>query len=180
MLSALLFAIAVNAIDVPPDFACVPYGDDFAFWVVPPEGWSCACHAEQTHGVAVALWPKNGAWPSSPALMYVAVSTKDEDTMEKLIAHDLEKFKTRNPDGIVQVGNELKDAKGEALPVRLTSGLKSGRFEAIAYAEQPHAFLLFGLTAKSKADLEAAMPAFSQLVRSYFMINDIRFNQPKK
>lgn len=51
--AAMLLLMVVghaSAVDVPPDHACVPYGVGFAFWVVPPSGWSCACHAERTHG----------------------------------------------------------------------------------------------------------------------------------
>jgi hypothetical protein len=105
--------------------------------------------------------------------MYVSVSKKTDGSIAKVIAEDEASFKLRNPEGVIARAEAIKTSDGTPLQVNLTSGLRRGRFEAIAYAELPTVVLIFGLTSKSQADRDAALPAFRALIGSYVKIDKV-------
>ena len=162
-----------GAADIPDGGTCVPYASTFAFMMSAPPGWSGMCHAEMVTGAAVAYWPTSSSWGDAASVMYVSVSGKTDGSLAKVIAEDEASFKQRNPEGVIVQGEAIKTSDGTPLRVNLTSGLRRGRFEAIAYAEQPTVVLIIGLTSKSQADRDAAMPAFRALIGSYVKIDHV-------
>jgi len=178
-LVALVVACTVTgplaAAPIPPGSSCIPYGSDWAFMMSAPPGWEGECNAEKSTGAVVVYWPVGGQWATAASVLYVSVYKKNGESLAQVIEHDLVAFKERNPEGVISDGQPVKTSDGALLPVKMTSGLRRGRFEAIAYADQPTVVLIIGLTSKTSEDREAAMPAFQALIESYVRIDKVEF-----
>jgi len=174
VMAILSIAVPANSKDVPSGGACLPYGEDYAFMIGALDGWSSACHVEQTYGVTVALWPTTSNWPDASQLMYVTVSKKAGESLDQFIEEDLQVFRKGNANGKIEVVPDSRSATGTLLPTRFTSGLTNGRYEAIAYAEQASVFLIFGFTAKTEKAFQSGMPAFKQLIKNYTPIDKVK------
>jgi hypothetical protein len=174
-----LLSSAHGGTPIPEGMSCIPYGSNWAFMMSAPRGWVGECHAEKSTGATVAYWPASGQWATSTSVMYVSVYSKNGESLAQVIEHDSASFKERNPEGVIADGDPIKASDGELLTVKLTAGLKGGRFEAIAYADQPTAVLIIGLTSKTETDRDSAMGAFRELIGRYVRIDKVQFENSK-
>ena len=164
---------ALAGTPVPEGHSCMPYGKDWAFMVSAPSGWQGECNAMDSIGAEVAYWPVGEEWGKGRSQLYVSVYRKDGLSVSDVIERDHADFAKRNPDGHVADAASIKSALGTELPVKLTFGLADGRFEAISYADQSTIVLIFGLSSRTAADRDAAMPKFRELIGSYLKIDKV-------
>lgn len=174
-LLSCLVAAPIQAAAIPEGGSCIPYGRNWAFMMSAPPGWVGECHAERTTGATVAYWPVGSAWGEAASVLYVSVSKKTDGSLAKVIAEDEASFRERNPDGVIARGDPIKTSDGTPLTVSMTSGLGNGRVEVIAYAEQASVVLIIGMTSRTEADRDLAMPAFRALIGSYMKIDKVEF-----
>ena len=173
LFSVLLLLVASvaqggQARDAEPG-ACIAYGDDWAFMIVPPPGWSLVCHVEDTLGVTVALWPSDSSWKDATAVMYVNPSGRSDpkESLQAFVNDEIGRFRKDNPGLKVENAEGLKTGDAAPILVRKLTGDRFGNHEAIAYVESKRIFAILVLTARSEAAFNSSFAAFERLVGSY-------------
>ncbi len=69
--------------------------------------------------------------------------------------------------GHAEKPDAITDKDGVSFILVAFTPAKSGKWEANAYAEEGRYYLVFTLSAKSKAEYDKAFPAFSEMVKNY-------------
>ena len=153
----------------------IVYGKDHAFGISAPKGWILDNSSGVSQGLHAVFYPKGGSWQESPAVMYAnTASRKSEgnETIEKLIAFDIGQFKSNNPDvKIADLGSFLTKDKKKAI----VKTFAYTQYEAVAYIEEETIIAMLVLTTRTEEQFKNSIPAFRELVSSYFfMTKDVR------
>lgn len=112
-------------------------------------------------------------------LIYTTVNYKADNggTLEKFIEVDVADFKAKSDKLQVTKADAITTAKGangkeRKAEVRYFTGDQFGNYESIAYIEEGKAIISFILTSQKKKDFESSLPAFKELVASYYFLTD--------
>ena len=158
--------------------AGIIYGAHHAFTVEAPPGWVLDNQAGQSSGLVAVFYRTGESWEHGTAVMYVNTSSPDSGEAAdplRVIADDSAHFVSEAPAISIRSAPSLRTSDGRVAYVRYFAGGPSGRYEAVAYVAEKTLTPMIVLTARTQAAFEAALPAFAQLVRSYwFMTSDVR------
>ncbi len=158
--------------------AGIVYGSHHAFTVEAPPGWVLDNQAGQPNGLVAVFYRTGESWEHGTAVMYVNTSSpdsgQDADPL-RVIADDSAHFVSEAPGISIRTAPSLHTSDGRIAYVRYFAGLPNGRFEAVAYVAEKTLTPMIVLTSRTRAAFEAALPAFAQLVGSYwFMTTNVR------
>jgi hypothetical protein len=154
------------------------YGDDHAFGLVVPQGWT----VDDTSGIGskirVVLYPKGQTWANAPTVMYVnPLHQKQEQrrTLRQMIEKDVADFKQQAPRGAVSSQAPLQTATGQPAEVRYFAHDGGPPTEAVAYVAEDQLVMLLVLQSRDSAGFQKNLPAFRSLVAGYrFVIGGIQ------
>jgi len=158
--------------------AGIIYGSHHAFTVEAPSGWVLDNQAGQSDGLVAVFYRTGESWEHGTAVMYVNTASPDSghdaDPLQ-VIADDSARFASEVPPVSERSAPSLSTRDGRAAHVRYFDGGPRGRYEAVAYIAEKTLTPMIVLTSRTRAAFEAALPAFAQLVGSYwFMTSDVR------
>lgn len=154
------------------------YGDDHAFGITPPEGWTVDDTSGLGSHIRVVLYPRGQKWDSAPTVMYVnPLHQKAESprTLREMIDRDVADFMKRSPKGRVTAGRPLRTGKAQVAEVRYFAPTGEAPLEAVAYVSEQDLVMLLVLSSRDGAGFRSGLPAFESLVTSYqFVAGGIR------
>jgi hypothetical protein len=154
------------------------YGDDHAFGIVVPRGWTVDDTSGINSKIRVVLYPKGQAWASAPTVMYVnPLHQKQEQrrTLRQMIEQDIADFRKQAPRGTVSSQAPLETAAGQPAEVRYFAPDGGAPTEAVAYVAEDQLVMLLVLQARDNAAFQKNLPAFRSLVAGYrFVIGGIQ------
>jgi hypothetical protein len=161
------------------------YGADHVFALSAPTGWLLDNSSGVEQGLHAVFYPKGSSWsPSSPKVMYANTVHKERSglpTLKDVMEDDLKGFRkhSRELETRDEPNLPTKDNKKQAL-VRYFHDKVNERYDEVAYIDESKVVVFLVLSAKSKKDYDDALPAFRQLVASYFFISDNVTFEPKQ
>lgn len=146
------------------------YGDDHAFGITPPEGWTVDDTSGLGSHIRVVLYPRGQQWSSAPTVMYVnPLHQKAEarKALPQMIDRDVAEFMKRSPKGRVTAGRPLRTGKAKVAEVRYFAPTGGPPLEAVAYVAESDLVMLLVLSSRDGGGFRNALPAFESLVASY-------------
>lgn len=172
---SLLFATAVNA-EIEKHAVPADKGMRMFWWpkLQVPAGWQQDIHNSYLYSVN-ALVQEGESFERAPAVIYAKAAYKPRepklDSLTSLIASDRGDFEKHVPGVRIEEVDALVTADGQKLRCFTffppDESAKDSSWERVAYGEEDDFYLIFTLSAHSRASYMAALGAFEQLVRSY-------------
>jgi hypothetical protein len=159
----------------------IVYGIDHAFGIVAPAGWVLDNASGIPEGLHAVFYPKGGSWKGSPVVMYANTVHKGETnpkTMLGIVADDTAAFKSRAKTSIISDERRLATKGKEAAIVKGFSDEAREVYERVAYIDEPKVVVMLVLSGHNKAGVAAALPAFRDLVASYFFVTSTVTEKP--
>lgn len=152
-----------DIVDYRNDVHC--FGFDFAICVVAPHGWVIHDTAIHPSGEQMSLHPEDK--PSGESNSVMTISTYSSSTIGTRIRKFLLAGSTdfsSHPMGITYRADSIKTKDGRTPIIRL---IKTEPLEICAYIQVPSKVVEMKLRSKDKVSLQAAIPAFFELVGSF-------------
>jgi|SRR5271157_1248148 len=154
-------------------------GKDHAFGIVAPAGWVLDNTSAVPEGLHAVFYPKGGSWKRSPVVMYANAVHKGVATtrpLRAIIADDVSTFNKKSKTPTITDEPALITMKAEKKSVvKRFEDPSRNLYEVVAYIDEPKVVVMLVLSADSAESLTAALPAFKDLVGSYFFItSDVR------
>lgn len=154
------------------------YGKNYAFTLTAPKGWVLDDTSGRSQGLQAVFYPEGSSWDKGAAVMYANVYLKrdsKEESLEKVIAGDVADYKKRSAKLKVTDAEPLPTRRDERVKdkkaaVKYFTGDENGNDEAVAYIAEGQVVVMLALTARTKKDFESSLPAFKELVGSYFFL----------
>lgn len=147
------------------------YGDNHAFGITPPQGWTVDDTSGLGSKIRCVLYPKGQTWAGASTVMYLNPLHQKKDvrrTLAQMIAHDIEAFGQRAPRGRVTPGGRLATGiTGKTAEVRYFAPEGGAPTEAVAYVAEDGLVMLLVLSSRDAAGFQRSLPAFESLVGSY-------------
>ena len=169
---------AGGAATAPKSELTLLYGDNHAFGIVVPEGWSVDDTSGLGSKLRVVLYPKGQSWTSAPTVMYVSSIHPPKGvrrTLRQTIEGDLQQFARKAPKGRVSSQPAIPTAGASAAEVRFFAPDGARATEAVAYVPEENVTVLLCLSSRDADGFERALPAFRALVRGYrFVAADLQ------
>lgn len=154
------------------------FGDDHVFAVTPPTGWMVDDTSGLGSNIRVVLYPKGSRWKDASTVMYVNPLHAEKNapvSLVQMVNRDADSFRKAVPGGRVTAAPALTTDRKQTAQVRYFSKPGAEPDEAVAYIEEKGLVMLLVMSSKSAAGFKSALPAFQQLVRSYYFVaGDIR------
>ena len=156
------------------------YGENHAFTLTAPEGWVLDNTSGRGQGLQAVFYPQGSSWQKGAAVMYANVYQKrnvKEEPLEKVIEGDVAEFRKRSAELNVTDAEPIHLVKDERVKdkkatVKYFTGDAHGNHEAVAYVDEGKVVVMLVLSARSKKVFESSLPAFKELVGSYFFLGD--------
>ena len=151
------------------------YGQDHVFVLTAPKGWVLDNKSGVSQGLQAVFYPEGSSWKSGTVVMYANTYHKrnvTEETLEKVVAGDVTEFKKKSEKLRVVEAAPLPTRKDKKAVVRYFDGDTFGNSEAIAYLDEGKVVVMLVLSARTKKEFEAGLPAFNELVSSYLFLGD--------
>jgi len=153
------------------------YGDDHAFGIIPPEGWTVDDTSGINSKIRVVLYPTGEKWDTAPTVMYVNPlhqKTGAPMTLKQMIEKDVATFTAKAPKGKVTTRPALKTSKDQVAEVRWFSPTGGPPLEAVAYVAEDDLVMLLVLSSRDADGFKRHLPAFESLVASYqFVVGNL-------
>lgn len=153
------------------------YGDNHAFGITPPAGWTVDDTSGLGSKIRVVLYPNGQKWDSAPTVMYVNPlhqKTGTRRSLLQMIDHDVAEFIKKAPMGRVTAAAALRTGKAKTAEVRYFAPAGGAPVEAVAYVPEDELVVLLVLSSRDPAGFKRHLPAFESLVSSYqFVAGDI-------
>jgi hypothetical protein len=150
-------------------------GDDYAFALVSPPGWTLDTESAADQGLQAVFYPEGRTWANSPSIAYARARPKDDavQTVSHQVRTTLERFAERGHDDVqaTPVGT-IALQNGKSAAVYHFTGDKYGNYEAVAYIDEPQSLNFIVLSATDRAAFEGALGAFDALVGSYLAMGE--------
>ena len=156
-------------------FGYFMYGEDHVFAIRVPNDWIVDAATGKSLGLHAVIYPKGSSWREAPVTMYTNFNRKDKkaDTIEKIIANDIDGYKKDSPNLHIDDRSSLPIAKGtERVIVKYFSGGSGNNFEAVAYIDESKGVAMIVLSARTESDFKKTLPVFEKIVGSYFFVGD--------
>jgi hypothetical protein len=166
---------AQNNPEKPVANSGVVFGRDHVFVLTAPKGWILDSRSGVSQGFNAVFYPEGSSWQNGNIVMYANVYHKrnvSEETLETVISGDVAEFKKKSDKLKVAEAAPLPTRKDKQAAVRYFDGDTFGNSEAIAYLDEGKVVVMLVLSARTKKQFEAALPAFNVLVSSYLFLGD--------
>ena len=146
------------------------YSDSVSFFLSAPPGWILDCEAGRAQGALTVLYRTGESWRTGQAVMYASVMTdtaKQPRSFAARVKHEALDWQARVPDAVVSQRPSVKLKDGSIVQVRQFSSRADHLIEIVAYFPRGRVMPMVTMTGRTQRVFNQALPAFSQLVRSY-------------
>jgi len=145
---------------------------DIKFILKEPNGWVLDSKAGATNEVDAVLYPKGSSWKDAVTVMYARVVHKDETqkTVEKVVSDDIADFLKQSKDSKVTDTPSLPTRDKKQAIVKDFFDAENKNYESVAFIDNAKVVVIIALSSRTKAEYEKALPAFRELVASYFEV----------
>lgn len=153
----------------PPELTIL-YGDNHAFGIVVPTGWTVDDTSGINSKIRVVLYPKGETWAGAATVMYVNPlhqSGRQRRTLRQMIEHDIAEFRKKARRGTVSTQAPLRTATAQPAEVRYFAPDGRSATEAVAYVAEDDLVMLLVLSSRDAAGFQKHLPAFRSLVSGY-------------
>ena len=143
---------------------------DIKFILKEPEGWVLDTQSGAGSAVEAVLYPKGSSWEKAVAVMYARVVHKNETqrTVEKVIVNDVEDFMKQSKDSTVSDSPSLPTRDKKQARVKVFYDAVNKNYESVAFIDNSKVVVVIALSSRTKDEYEKSLPAFRELVASYF------------
>jgi hypothetical protein len=177
LLIPVLLLLCIPALAQKPEEGIgsgIIYGTNPAYSLSAPKGWVMDNQAGVSQSIFAVFYPHGASWGDGSVVMYTNVIQKrdDKQTLAEVIAAEQADTKQHSPGLKITDAPALPTRKDNTATVKYLTGDADGNFEAIAYINEPKLVVLLVLSARNKTDFDKSLPAFAELVKSYFFISD--------
>jgi hypothetical protein len=180
----LLQSIAYSQDKPNPDAnSGMVYGDNHAFILTAPKGWILDNESGRGQGLHAVFYPEGSSWQKGDVVMYAGVQMKKDtkESLDRVIERDIAEHKKRSEQLRVEDGEPIPvKTKEKTATIKYFSGDAWGNSEAVGYIDESKVVVVIVLTSRTRKEFDAALPAFSELVRSYFFVADKAIFQEMK
>ena len=166
--AALPAAAEIEVVETPSSAGMVKQ-----WWpkVAPPKGWEHDREHSLAYGIN-AMAPQGKTFGDAETVMYGKAMYRPRELelrdVDMLIARDKRKALMSDPPRKSSNAGALRTADGTALKtVTYAPGKGEGNWERVAYGQDGDYYVLFAVSSRTKKGLEAARPAFEQMVKGY-------------
>lgn len=164
-------------------FACSAFGQErkdgdgvilfhpeIKFILNEPAGWVLDMQAGRADGADAVIFPKGSSWKNSVAVMYVRIVSKDEKqkTVEKVISDDVADFMKLSKESTVADSPALQTRDKKQAVIKVFYDAANKNHESVAFIDNRKVVVIIALSSRTKIEYEKALPAFRELVTSYF------------
>lgn len=172
LIIALLFSAQSAQADIEKIAIPGEKGMSFYWWPKLPSvaGW----HQDQDSSFRYsvnALAPDSGTFSNAETVMYAKASFKPRipeiKSLEMLIASDKEDFLKNVPGVEIQEAKSLTTADGKQFKSFTYFPKGSGNWERVTYGEEGEFFLIFTISARSRAGYDANAQVYEKLIELY-------------
>lgn len=136
----------------------------------PLKGWHQDQGSSVKYGVN-ALAPDGSSFSNASAVIYAKADYKPRmphtDSLEKLIADDQKTFRSEFPAIVITETDGLLTADGKKMRTFTFFPKATGEWEEVSYGEEGDFYLIFTLSAHSRAAFDKALSAYRDLVGRY-------------
>jgi hypothetical protein len=149
------------------------YGDNHAFTLTAPKGRVLDNESGRGQGLHAVFYPEGSSWQKGVVVMCANVVQKKDakESLEKVIEGDIRGHKKASEQLRVEEARPIPiRAKEQTARDKYFSGDDYGNYEAVGYIDESRVVVMIVLTARNRKEFEAALPAFSELVSSYFFL----------
>jgi len=162
------------------DDSGIIFGKNYSFTLTAPKGWVLDNTSGRGQGLQAVFYPKGSSWKTGTAVMYANVYQKTDPSKESIktvIANDVAEYKKNSADlKVVDAESVLTrtDArsKDKQATVKYFTGDRNANTEAVAYIDEGKVVVMLVLSARSQKDFDSSLPAFKDLIGSYFFLGE--------
>lgn len=143
-----------------------------AFSVKIPDKWVLAKSADVE---TPALTPRKYKYPDSPVTIVIYSASKEiekvTDYKEFIAREEREAEKSSCTHRVSKPSKPIKVSDGRKIPTHMFVGEKYRYLDA--YVEHADSIIVISLMAETQKELEAAMPSFNEVIRSYIRLPEL-------
>lgn len=145
---------------------------EIKFIVKEPAGWVLDMQAGRADGADAVLYRKGSSWKNSVAVMYVRIVSKNDTqkTVENVISDDVADFLKLSKESTVVDSPSLQTRDKKQAAVKVFYDAANKNYESVAFIDNRKVVVVIALSSRTKVEYENALPAFRELVASYFEI----------
>ena len=149
------------------------YGTNHAYSLSAPKGWVMDNQSGVGQGVFAVFYPHGSSWENGTAVMNTSVITKRDakQSFDDVIRDEQADSRKHFPSLKIVDAPGLPTRRGDIASVKYLTGDSAGNFEAIAYINETKLVVLIVLSSRSQKEFDSSLPAFAELVHSYFFIS---------
>ncbi|HEY0324204.1 MAG TPA: hypothetical protein VGC66_24875 [Pyrinomonadaceae bacterium] len=151
------------------------YGVDHVFALAAPSGWVLDNTSGVSQGLHAVFYPKGASWADSKMVMYANTVHKEKSglkTLKAVIDDDVKNFRKYALEAEITDEPNLTTKDKKQAVVKYFYDKEHGNFEEVAFIDESKIVVVLVLSARTRKDYEEALPAFRQLVGSYYFVTD--------
>ena len=149
-------------------YAGIFYGKTYGYAIAAPKGWVLDNDSKKNNGLQVVFYPEGSSWNHSDSVMYINISLKkDKQGVKDIVKNDVDGFMKRNKGLKVYDAPDVKVDEKVAI-VKYFQGHKGNAYEAVGCLDDEKVVIMFVLSSKMEKDFKSSLPAFEELLHSYF------------
>ena len=178
LLALLLACPALAAANVLPEGTGLMYDSKYSFWLTAPKGWSLDNSAKK--GLCAVFYPTGSSWEGSDVVFYVNTRAKTAAIQSAADAarDDMaEMHHDGSPHSRAEKIKEVKLKLGRTAEIWEYTGDQWGNYERIAFVVEKEGLSCIVLTARTKKEMDGAIPAFEQVVASYDYFGTVKITK---
>ena len=150
-------------------------GQGYSFILKEPNGWVIDGPAARSQGLGAVLYREGSSWKGAAVVMYARVIYKDETqpTVEKVISDDVSDFLKQSRESKVSESVALATRDRKKAFVKDFYDAANKNYESVAFIDEAKVVVILALSSRDKDEFEKSLPAFQQLVGSYFFVKEL-------
>ena len=156
--------------DVVPEGTGMMYDGHDWFTLTAPKGWVLDSSVMKGQGVCAVFYPVGSSWKESPVVFYVNTrerTAKIGNAQDAADADMADEHAKGSPKAKAEKIGEVKLKGGRVASIWEYTGDQWGNFERTAFVVEEKGISAMVMSARTKAEMDRANPAFEKLVSSY-------------
>ncbi len=167
----LSFLLSSSSAEITGQGTGMLFGADHAFFFTAPQGWVLDNESAVKQGLHMVFYPVGYTWSNSPVIAYGRKVSKNETvrSIQDQVEATLKEFHEKgSPNYKAAQGGMLTVPQGKQAHIYYYEGDQWGNYEAAGYIEEKNTINFVVFNSRTKADFEKYLPAFKQLVATYW------------
>lgn len=157
---------------VLPEGTGLMYDSKYCFWMTAPKGWNLDNNSQNT-GVCAVFYPIGSSWGNSDVVFYVNTRAKTASIQTPIdaVKDDMADMHSKgSPHSRAEKIKEIRLKHERTAEIWQYTGDRWGNFECTAFVVEKEGISCVFMSARTKNEMDGAIPAFERLVASYDFI----------